>query len=238
MALILEATIKRLDFRLMSFINNLELSFQKNSNTENAVTMSKYMRNNFPFLGIKTEVRRGIFKEIWKQNKKEVSLNTREIALELYLKPQREFHYCAIEILIKELKGDFKKEDIRLIEKLILNNSWWDSVDTISKNILGEYLLEFPLETKTVMERFSNLENLWLNRSVILFQLGYKQKTNADLLFSECIKQAHSNEFFVQKAIGWALREYAKSDPEAVKEFVKTGNLKPLSTKEALKNMC
>ena len=79
---------------------------------------------------------------------------------------------------------------------------------------------------------------MWLNRSAILFQLGYKQKTNAEFLFSECLKQSHSNEFFIKKAIGWALREYAKSNPEAVKEFVKTINLKPLSTKEALKNMC
>ena len=119
----------------------------------------------------------------------------------------------------------------------MLNNSWWDSVDTIAKYILGEYLLEFPLETKKVIERFSNSENMWLNRSAILFQLGYKEKTNSDFLFSECLKQADSKEFFIQKAIGWALREYAKSHPEAVKEFVKTSNLKPLSTKEALKNM-
>ena len=196
------------------------------------------MKNNFPFFGIKTEERRRIFKEIWKENKNEVAENAREIALELYSKQEREFQYCAIEILIKELKRNYKKHDIQLIEKLIIKNSWWDSVDTIAKYILGEYLLEFPLETKNVIERFSNSENMWLNRSAILFQLGYKQKTNPDFLFSECLKQSHSKEFFIQKAIGWALREYAKSNPEAVKEFVKTSNLKPLSTKEALKNMC
>ncbi|TDD75447.1 DNA alkylation repair protein [Flavobacterium caseinilyticum] len=222
----------------MSFILALENAFAENKNPENAFAMAKYMKNKFPFFGIKTEERRRIFKKIWKENKAEVSANARAIALELHSKPQREFHYCAIEILIKELKGNYKKEDILLIEKLILNNSWWDSADTIAKNILGGYLLQFPSETKNVMERFSNSENMWLNRSAILFQLGYKQKTNADLLFSECLKKSHSKKFFVQKAIGWALREYAKSNPEAVKEFVKTGNLKPLSTKEALKNMC
>lgn len=238
MALILEEMIKLLDFRLMSFLNTLELAFKKNSSPENAVTMAKYMKNNFPFFGIKTEERRRIFKEIWKENKQEVSANTRAIAVALYSKQEREFHYCAIEILIKELRGNYKKDDIHLIEKMINNNSWWDSVDTIAKYILGEYLLEFPLETKNIIERFSNSEHMWLNRSAILFQLGYKQKTNADFLFSECLKQANSKEFFVQKAIGWALREYAKSNPEAVKKFVKTSNLKPLSTKEALKNMC
>ena len=222
----------------MNFILALENAFAANKNPENAFAMAKYMKNNFPFFGIKTEKRRRIFKEIWKENKEEVSANAREIALDLYSKPEREFQYCAIEILIKELQGNYKKEDIQLIEKLISDNSWWDSVDTIAKYILGEYLLEFPLETKNVTERFSRSENMWLSRSAILFQLGYKQKTSADLLFSECLKHSHSKEFFIQKAIGWALREYAKSNPEDVQEFVKTNTLKPLSKKEALKNMC
>jgi 3-methyladenine DNA glycosylase AlkD len=222
----------------MNFILALQNAFEANQNPENAFAMAKYMKNNFPFFGIKTEERRRIFKEIWKENKQEVTANARAIALEFYRKPEREFQYCAIEILIKELKGNYKKEDIQLIEKLITNNSWWDSVDTIAKYILGEYLLEFPLETKKVIERFSNSTNMWLNRSAILFQLGYKQKTNADFLFSECLKHSNSKEFFIQKAIGWALREYAKSNPEDVQEFVKTNTLKPLSKKEALKNMC
>ncbi len=78
---------------------------------------------------------------------------------------------------------------------------------------------------------------MWLNRSAILFQLSYKQKTNAEFLFRECIKHAHSKEFFIQKAIGWALREYGRFYPNEVKEFVHQTNLKPLSTKEALKNI-
>ncbi|MFV8327738.1 DNA alkylation repair protein [Flavobacterium sp. ZS1P14] len=222
----------------MNFIQALENAFKQNRNPENAFAMAKYMKNNFPFFGIKTEERRRIFKTVWKENKQEVATGSRAIALALYSKQEREFHYCAIEILIKELKGNYKKEDIQWIENLILQNSWWDSVDTIAKYILGEYLLEFPLETKKTIERFSKSAHLWLNRSAILFQLNYKQKTNADFLFSECLKQAHSKEFFIQKAIGWALREYAKINPEAVKNFVLNNNLKPLSTKEALKNIC
>ncbi len=221
----------------MNFINKLETAFQKNSNPENAYAMAKYMRNHFSFFGIKTEDRRIIFKTICKESQEEVSKNPRAIALELYSKTQRELQYCAIEILIKQLKGNYKKEDIQLIEKLIVTNSWWDSVDTIAKYILGEYLLEFPLETENVIERFSNSENMWLNRNALLFQLGYKQKTNFDLLKSECEKHKNSNEFFIQKAIGWALREYGKTNPEAVRNFVANTNLKSLSTKEALKNI-
>jgi 3-methyladenine DNA glycosylase AlkD len=221
----------------MNFIKSLESAFQEKSNSENAVAMAKYMRNHFSFFGIKTEERRQIFKEIWKINQEEIGENYREIALKLYSKPERELQYCAIEIIIKQLKGKYKKDDIKLIEKLLLTNSWWDSVDTIAKNILGEYLIEYPLETEKVIERFSNSENMWLNRSAILFQLGYKQKTNFDLLKSECERHKKSNEFFIQKAIGWALREYGKTNPEAVRNFVANGNFKPLSTKEALKNI-
>jgi 3-methyladenine DNA glycosylase AlkD len=221
----------------MNFIDKLETVFANNRNPENAFAMAKYMRNHFSFFGIKTEDRRLIFKTLCKENSKEIAEKPRTIALELYLKTQRELHYCAIEILIKQLKGNYKKEDIQLIEKFIVSNSWWDSVDTIAKYILGEYLLEFPLETENVIERFSNSENMWLNRSAILYQLGYKQKTNFDLLQSECEKHKKSNEFFIQKAIGWALREYAKTNPQAVKNYVANTNLKRLSRKEAQKNI-
>lgn len=221
----------------MPFIESLETAFQKNSHPENAAAMSKYMRNHFSFFGVKTEDRRRIFKTIWKENQQEVAQNPRGIAWELFTKQQRELQYCGIEILMKELKKNYKKEDIHLIEKLIITNSWWDSVDTIAKNILGDYLLEHPLEIENVIERFSNSDNIWLNRSAILFQLGYKQKTNFDLLKSECEKHKNSNEFFIQKAIGWALREYAKTNPEAVKNYVDNTNLKKLSQKEAKKHI-
>ncbi len=221
----------------MSLIQSLEAAFLKNSNPENAFTMEKYMRNHFSFFGIKTTDRRFIFKAIWKENQQEVTKNTRAIAWELFTKSQRELHYCGIEILIKELKKKYKKEDIQLIEKMITTNSWWDSVDVIAKYILGEYLLEHPSETEKVIEYFSNSDNMWLNRSAIIFQLGYKEKTNFDLLKSECEKHKNSNEFFIQKAIGWALREYAKTNPELVKNYVINTNLKNLSQKEALKHI-
>lgn len=226
-----------LNFYIMNFISTLEKAFAANSNAENAVAMSKYMKNNFLFFGIKTDERRRISKAIWAKNQKEVSENTREIALLLYSKKERELHYCALEILIKNLKNNYVREDIQLIEKLIITNSWWDSVDVTAKFILGDYLLEFPSETGAVISRFSNSENMWLNRSAILFQLGYKEKTNFDLLKSICEKHKTSNEFFIQKAIGWALREYAKTNAETVKYFVFNSNLKKLSEKEALKNL-
>ncbi len=221
----------------MDFITELENTFATNSNAENALAMAKYMKNLFPFFGIKTDERRAIFKSLYKKHQEEIETNTRAIGWELFLKKERELHYCSIEILVKNLKNNYLIEDIIWIKKLLTTNSWWDSVDTISKFILGDYLQQYPNEIPTVVTRFSTAENMWLNRSVILFQLGYKSKTDFKLLQSLCIQHSHSNEFFIRKAIGWALREYAKTDPEAVREFVLQSNLKPLSKKEALKNI-
>ncbi len=221
----------------MNFITELETEFKAKQHAENALPMAKYMKDLFPFFGIKTDERRAIFKLVCKKHQTEIDTNTRTIGWELFKKNERELQYCGIEILSKNLKKKYVIEDIVWIEKLLITNSWWDSVDTISKFILGDYLQQFPAEIPTVVALFSEADNIWLNRSVILFQLGYKSQTDFKLLKSLCIKHSNSNEFFIRKAIGWALREYAKTDPEAVRKFVLQSNLKPLSKKEALKNI-
>jgi len=219
----------------MKFCSDLEADFRKASNSELAIPMENYMKNNFTYFGIKTEKRRAIFKSNHEQNKAEVKSNFRAIALELFQMKEREFHQTAIDLLLKEFKKKFVLEDIQLIEKLIITNSWWDSVDTIAKYILGGYLSQFPSETLKVVKRFSNSENMWLNRCAILFQLSYKEKTNFEILKSECEKHKDSNEFFIQKAIGWALRDYSRFNPNEVKAYVNSTNLKPLSRREALR---
>jgi 3-methyladenine DNA glycosylase AlkD len=221
----------------MDFISQLEAAFNQNKNVENAFQMKKYMKDLFSFYGIKTTERRAVFHELLKSNQQEIFENYRAIALILLNKENRELHYCGIEILIKNLKKNYRKDDIKLIETFLTTNSWWDSVDTISKYLLGQYLIEFPNETEKVIERFSNSNNMWLNRSAIIFQLGYKKNTNYELLFSECVKHSQSKEFFIQKAIGWALREYGSINPGLVLNFVNNTDLKPLSRKEAIRKL-
>ena len=221
----------------MNFIQNLEHDLHQKANREIALPMEAYMKNNFSFLGIKTEERRSIFKENYEKHKTEIKSNFRNIAWELFNKKEREFHQCAIDLLVKEFKKNYILVDIKLIENLIINNSWWDSVDVVAKYLLGGYLPQFSSETYPVIERFSNSENMWLNRSAIIFQLSYKEKTNFDLLKSECEKHKESKEFFIQKAIGWALRDYSRFNPSGVTEYVNYTNLKPLSQREALRNI-
>ncbi len=198
--------------------------------------MEAYMKHKFEFYGIKSPDRKGLLKDILNQNKDEVANNCRDIVIKLYKLPQREFHYSAMELMDKFLKKKYLSEDIKLIEHLIITYSHWDSVDFIAKHILGNYLLIHQDKTEDVISNFSNSDDMWLNRSAILFQLGRKDTTNQYTLFRACKKHTKSKEFFIQKAIGWALREYAKTNPHAVKQFVTTNKLAPLSTREALKH--
>jgi 3-methyladenine DNA glycosylase AlkD len=221
----------------MNFSNDLETDLRQKAHRETAIPMENYMKNNFTFLGIKTEERRAIFKRNYEQHKAEIKSNFRAITWELFTKKEREFHQCAIDLICKESKKKYVLDDIQLIEKLLITNSWWDSVDTLAKYLLGNYLLQFPEKKLEVIESFSNSENMWLNRSAIIFQLDYKKETDFDLLKSICEQHKHSNEFFIQKAIGWALRDYSRFNPSGVTEYVNSTNLKPLSQREALRNI-
>lgn len=221
----------------MPFVSELITAFEQQQDATRALQMEAYMKQHFSFYGIQTTPRRATFKALFDQYKTEIAQDFRTIAWELFNQPQRELQYCGIEILQKLLPKNWQKTDIALIEKFLVTNSWWDSVDSVAKYQLGGYLQHFPAETFAVIERYSNSDNMWLNRSAILFQLGYKTNTNADLLFAECLKHAHSKEFFIQKAIGWSLREYHRCNPIAVEQFVSTHTLKPLSKKEALKHV-
>lgn len=221
----------------MDFLTELTFELSQRYNIENATSMQAYMKDNFSFLGIKTQERRAVLKNLWKKHQHEIQTNFRGIAWDLFQKKEREFHYCGVEILIKELKNKYVIEDAKLIEKLIVTNSWWDTVDFLAKYVLGNYLRQFPEETFVVIERFSNTNNMWLNRSAILFQLDYKASTHFELLISECEKHKESKEFFIQKAIGWALREYGRYNPNGVILYVENTNLKPLSKKEALRKL-
>jgi 3-methyladenine DNA glycosylase AlkD len=234
-----EVTIKRLDFKInsMNFIEELELELRKKASPNDAVAMEKYMKNNFSFLGIKTEARRAIFKNVYEGHKQEIKSNFRALILDLLNKKEREFHYCALDLSLKEFRKNFAPEDIHLIEKFITTHSWWDTVDALAKFLVGGYLKQYPEKTFSIIDLYSNADSMWLNRTAILFQLSYKEKTNFDLLKAECEKHKNSTEFFIQKAIGWALRDYSRYNPEGVLNYVNSTNLKPLSQREATRNI-
>ena len=136
------------------FIEDLTNLFSKHANVENSSHMKDYMRGQFEFYGIKTKERRALLKQAIEKNKEEVTSNVRELTLQLYNLPQREFHHSANEIFDKQLRKKYLKSDISLIEKLITTNSWWDTVDFIAKWILGSYLTLYPEMVKKTVTRF------------------------------------------------------------------------------------
>jgi 3-methyladenine DNA glycosylase AlkD len=141
-----------------------------------------------------------------------------------------------MDLMIKN-KRKFVENDIHLLERLITQNSWWDSVDLLAGHLVGVYFQKFPEQRVLFVQRWDESKNMWLQRSVLVFQLKYKASTNTELLFQYCRKYSESKEFFIRKAIGWALRELAKTNPDSVIRFVNETQLSGLSRREALKHI-
>lgn len=215
-------------------VDSLFESFIERSNLENAVLMEKYMRNLFKFLGIKTPERRALSKEFIKEKLKERSVDW-DFVFRCFGKEEREFHYLGLDYLGK-ISKHLIPQDISNLMKIILWNSWWDSVDTIAP-IVGVLVKNYPELEKTFIERAISDENFWVRRVGIIYQLRYKESTNRDILEKAIVKNLGSKEFFINKAIGWALREYSKTDRDWVYRFIQTyrDQLNNLSIKEGSK---
>jgi 3-methyladenine DNA glycosylase AlkD len=213
-------------------------AFSAVANISDALAMSKYMRNRFQFFGIKSELRKMIQKELLSVHKLPEGEELKDFVEKLWALPQRELHYFAMEILEKPIK---KADDswMPLLEKLVSTNSWWDSVDAIASKLIGNYLVKHPEYEDSYPEKWIQSENFWFRRTALLYQLKYKKNTNFERLKDFVLRTANEKEFFIQKAQGWALREYAKTNPEAVRNFVSENEkvLSPLTKREALKNM-
>ncbi len=207
--------------------------FYENRNMEQAKKMAVYMKDNFPFLGIQKPIRMQLQKKFIKEAKKNIVIDWNFIFI-LWNLPEREFQYLAIDYLIA-LKNSLKKGDITKIEKLITEKSWWDSVDLLSAHLIGTVCMKYPTLIKSHILKWAEGENIWLLRTGILFQLKYKENTDTALLSSIIIKHSYSKEFFIKKAIGWALREYSKTNPQWVKLFTESNSLQPLSLREGTK---
>ncbi len=218
------------------YIRELSKSFKHHSNPENAVKMKGYMKNRYEFFGIKAPERRKLQNEFIRENGLPEFEKLESIVFKLFELPEREFHHFAIELCRKLIKH-WKPETIKLFEKMVLTNSWWDSVDAMNKYEIKPYFAKFPETTYSITQSWIDSQNIWLQRLSIIFQLRLTDKTDTEILTRNILQLNGSNEFFIQKAIGWALRDYWRTDPEWVKNFVAKNELKPLSKREALKHV-
>jgi 3-methyladenine DNA glycosylase AlkD len=209
--------------------------FKNLSNDQLAGPMKAYMKHHFPFLGIKSPVRTQAINTFFATHELPEKPRLLNEVWEIYKLQEREYQYVAIALLSKKLKT-LSVDDLGFLEKLITEKSWWDSVDSIAPTIVGDIVKRDRKTGEKVMLQWSDSDNMWLNRAVILHQLKYKKDTDKKVLIEIIIKHINSNEFFIQKAIGWVLREYAKTNPVFVQQFVASHELKPLSKREALKH--
>ena len=219
-----------------NYLLPLEKQFKKHADKTKAEGARAYLLNQFDFYGIPMAQRRQLCKDFIKANPLLSVAEVEKTVKQAWQLPEREWQYFAIELLV-QYKKQWKVSTMKLIEYCITHKSWWDTVDHIASEWTGPYFKLFPGQVKAVTNRWNRSRNIWLQRSSLLFQKQYKLQTDTKLLTKYILHCAGSNEFFLQKAIGWALREYGKANPDWDKAFVSQHTLRPLSSREALKNL-
>ncbi len=207
--------------------------FESREDKENAIAMSRYMRDQFEFYGLPAPKRKEVYNDIIRADKKAKVVDW-EFLDKCYDDKHREFQYLVYDYLLAT-KRYVSFEDIPRIKCYITTKSWWDTIDFLCK-VIGDIGSRDP-RVKGLMIDWSKDENIWLKRTAIEHQLGLKDRTDAELLEQIIANNFGSKEFFVNKAIGWALRDYSKTNPEFVKGFINRhkDEMDVLSIKEASK---
>jgi 3-methyladenine DNA glycosylase AlkD len=217
----------------MEEIEVLTSLFKEHANKENAVPMEKYMKNQFLFLGIKTPLRRQLMKEFYEETgilKMDFSVEFVKSAWNL---KEREYQNAALDYGSKLLRK-LEPGHLELLQELITSKSWWDTVDPLASSFVGTLASRYP-ELIPQIDQWAVDANMWLRRTAILFQLKFKENTDEERLYTNIQFNAERKEFFIQKAMGWALREYSKTNPESVRVFIEKNSLPKLTIREGSK---
>ena len=215
-------------------LSRLCVLFMEKAVAEDAPIMKGYMRNQFEFFGVKKPARMKIGQDFFKEFGQPTIQEIPAFVQFLWQQPERELQYFGNDINEKYVTK-FPESYLSHIEYCITHKSWWDTVDTLAIRVVGEFFKVYPDLRQATTEGWINSDNFWLQRVAIIHQLKYKENTNTGMLFAYCEQMKESQEFFIQKAIGWALREYSKTDETAVVNFVLNTDLAKFSKKEALK---
>jgi 3-methyladenine DNA glycosylase AlkD len=204
---------------------------------ERAAAMRAYMKDVAPFLGIPSPERRALSRSVLQGTPRPDERDCTAVALRCWRLPEREYQYFAVDLLrrhVRRLSSGF----LPVARHLVTTVPWWDTVDALAAHVVGGLVAADPALTAD-MDAWIEDDDLWVVRTALLHQLRYGERTDAGRLFGYCLRQSGHPDFFVRKAIGWCLREYAKTDPDAVRDFLarEGGRFAPLSVREALKNI-
>ena len=215
--------------KLLDLITDLE----ENGNELLAESMSKYMQDKFRFLGVRGATRTEIYKKYFPDARKNKVIDW-DFVERCWNKEEREFQYVVVYYL-KAMQKFLKRDDISRLKYLIVTKSWWDTVDLLAK-VVGSLVIRIEGYDQIMLE-WSKDSNIWLKRVAILYQLSLKEKVDKQVLERILVNNLGDSEFFINKAIGWALRDYSKFNPEWVREFIEKNKngMANLSIREASK---
>ena len=216
------------------FVKTAQTLFEKHSTTEKAPQMKAYMKDQFEFLGLTRPERDNIQQVLFPLFPIKDAKTLESIVRELWKLSHREYHYLAMDLMVK-YKKLIPELNFKFFNYLVEKNAWWDSIDTICSKVIGPYYLVHNSDYEKDMQPWWESDNFWKRRVCIIFQLNYKERTDLKFLKKRILENIDSREFFLQKAIGWSLRQYSKTDADWVVNFVTNNNLKPLSKREALR---
>lgn len=210
----------------------------KQADPEAARQMAAYMKTDMPFYGVKKSQRKPILRRLVTVFPPADGSDYGQKVACLWEQPHREEKYLAIGYA-RHFREHVTPAQLDLYRRMIVEGAWWDFVDEIAAHLIGSLLRENPREIRPVLEEWIDEDNLWLRRTALLSQLRLKEDTDAAVLFDFCRRRADDKDFFIRKAIGWALRNYAKTAPDAVRDFVdeEAGRLSGLSRREAAKHL-
>ncbi|MGV9303228.1 DNA alkylation repair protein [Nonomuraea sp. NPDC003727] len=223
----------------MSLAKAVRLALREIAEPDKAPAMQAYMKSEMPFLGVQSVPRKAALKRVFAEHRVESAPEWRRAVLELWREAEfREERYAAIELSGSRHYRDYQTlYTVPMYEEMVVSGAWWDLVDEIATHRVGGLLAAYPGAMRPLLLEWAHTENLWKRRTAILAQNRFKERTDTALLYA-CIEPSLSDiDFFARKAIGWALREYAKTNPREVVRYVEAKGISGLSRREALKNV-
>jgi 3-methyladenine DNA glycosylase AlkD len=218
---------------LEKYVEYLSEKLDFSSDSERAVSMAKYMRNKFSFYGVPAPIRKKVVAEYIAGNGYPEFSQWLELAKTAWSEP-REVQYAMLDIWIKR-KKQIPKDAEEFLEFIITENSWWDTVDSIASSLVGQWVMAYPEKKEYIENNWLTSNNLWLQRTAIIYQLKHKEKTDLKILENAIRYSADHPDFFIRKAIGWVLREYSKVNQKWVEDILNKHQLSNLSVREAMK---
>lgn len=220
---------------MIQLVSTIEQALYHVRDPHRVVQMEAYMKNHFSFLGVLSGPRKIIFKKFKPQLQNLDAQQTWEFLLECWANPSRELQYVGIDHLLAFYKKIAQPTDGKHFTYLLTNQTWWDSLDLLASHAVGHFARKFPEAFATLAKEWETSSNFWLHRTLLIYQLKYEQQTDLALLQYYIRAFKWNKEFFIQKAIGWSLREVSKWHPDWVQQIVHEENLQGLAKREALK---